>query len=392
MPTLPRLVPVAPTPGPEVPIQETPFWIGAAQDSALPVFLPGVSARHVAIVEREDGFWVTPVRAAVPRPELNGVGLLDPVRLRQGDILRVAPGAAYRFESGQATARPRRAEAAPLPPPPLPPPPRRRKRPGWTWRPRLRWTHVGMTIAILLLLGAAGAFIYALTRPDTIQPLSEADAREYDRLIALSYDHVERGATLLELNIPGEALKEFARATRVLETSRLRDNAWGRPQIATLERTIAAVYREKRVAVPAGYRDVPRAPSRSTPAAPPARPGSQLSAADFAQRFESVQQRFEARFGRRIVVTGRDHAEHLSLYGHGGALDLRVRDLSREQIEFAIQALRAEGIRVKDFSTDQVLQAQVASARRAGLHDRASTGLHLHIDRFVSRRDRWTVQ
>jgi hypothetical protein len=391
MPTLPRLVPVAPTPGPAVPIQETPFWIGAAQDSALPVFLPGVTPRHVAIVEREDGYWVTPVRAAVPRPELNGVGLLEPVRLRQGDVLRVAPGAAYRFESGQAAPRSRAAADAPVAPPPLPPPPRVRKRRRMTWRPRLRWAHVGMTLGVLLLLGAAGVFIYALTRPETVQPLSEADAREYDRLIALSYDHVERGATLLELNIPQEALKEFARATRVLETSRLRDNAWVRPQIATLERTIAAVYREKRVAVPPGFRDAPPAPSRRAPAAP-VRPGSQLSAEEFARRFESVQQRFEAQFGRRIVVTGRDHAEHLSLYGHGGALDLRVRDLSREQIEFAIQALRAEGIRVKDFSTDQVLRAQVASARRAGLHDRASTGLHLHIDRFVQRRDRWTVQ
>lgn len=390
MPTTPRLVPVAPTRGPEVPIHETPFWIGASQDSALPVFLPGVAARHVAIVEREDGLWVTPVRAANPRPELNGIGLVEPVRLRQGDVLRVAPGAAFRFESGQAAAAPRvRAEAA-VPPPPLPPPPRAKKQRRMAWK-RPSWAQVGVVVSLLLLLGAAGVFIYALTRPPTIEPLSEADAREYDRLIAISYEHVERGATLLELNIPQEALKEFARATRVLETSRLRDNAWVRPQIATLERTIAAVYREKRVAVPTAYRDPPRAPSKG-PAAPPVRPGSQLSAEEFARRFDAVQQQFQARFGRTIVVTGRDHAEHLSLYGHGGALDLRVRDLSREQIEFAIQALRAQGIRVKDFSTDQVLQAQVASARRAGLHDRASTGLHLHIDRFVSRRDRWTVQ
>lgn len=390
MPTLPRLVPVAPTPGPEVPIHETPFWIGASQDAALPVFLPGVAARHVAIVEREDGLWVAPVRAALPRPEVNGAGITDPVRLRHGDVLRVAPGAAYRFDSGRPAAAPRPAEAAPLPPPPPPPPPRAKKKPRARWR-RPRWTQVAVAIAILLLLGAAGVLVYALTRPDTVQPLSEADALEYDRLIALSYEHVERGATLLELGIPQEALREFARATRVLETSRLRDNAWVRPQIATLERTIAAVYREKRVAVPPGYRDVPRAAPRSAPAAP-VRPGSQLSTAEFARRFESVQQQFQARFGRRITVTGRDHAEHLSLYGSGGALDLRVRDLSREQIDFAIQALRAEGIRVKDFSTDQVLQAQVASARRAGLHDRAGTGLHLHIDRFVSRRDRWTVQ
>jgi hypothetical protein len=253
----------------------------------------------------------------------------------------------------------------------------------------LRWTHVAIAVSLLLLVGAGGVLTYALTRPDTVQPLSEADAREYDRLIVLAYEHVERGGTLLELGIPDEALREFARAVRVLETSRLRDNAWVRPEIATLERTVAAVYREKRVAVPPSFRDAPRSP----PARAPRRAmDSQLSAAEFARRFEEVQASFEARFARRMVVTGRDHAEHLSLYGHGGAIDLRVRDLSREQIDFAIQALRAQGIRVKDFTTDAVLRAQVASARRAGLADRAGTGLHLHIDRFVSRRDRWTVQ
>lgn len=390
MPPAPRLVPVPPTPGPEVPVAQTPFWIGAARDSALPVFLPGVAARHVALVEREDGFWVTPVRAVEPRPELNGVALLDPVRLRHGDVLRVAPGAAFRFEHPRPAAAPvRPTRAAPPPPPAVPPPPRARGKAKRVRSFRIRGTHVAIALSLLLLAGAGTVFVLALRRPPAVQPLSEADAREYDRLVALSYEHMERGATLLDLGIPDEALREFARAVRVLETSRLRENAWIRPQIATLERTIAAIYREKRVAVPAGYRDAPRAA-----AAPPPRPalGSSLSAPEFARRFEAVQGRFQARFGRRIVVTGRDHAEHLSLYGTGGAMDLRVRDLSREQIEFAVQALRAEGIRVKDFSTDAVLQAQVASARRAGLADRAGTGLHLHIDRFVSRRDRWTVQ
>jgi hypothetical protein len=390
MPTVPRLVPVPPTPGAEVPVHETPFWIGSSRDSALPVFLPGVEPRHVAVVEREDGFWATPVRAVAAPPELNGAALRDPARLRHGDVLRVAPGAAYRFEDPPPAARPSAPrEAVPPPPPPVPPPPRVKKAKKARRKIGVRWTHVAFALSILLLLGAAAVFVQALRRPATVQPLSEADAREYDRLVAVSYEHVERGATLLELGIPDEALREFARAVRVLETSRLRDNPWVRPQIATLERTVAAVYREKRVAVPPTFRDAP-----SAPAAPPARPalGSQLSATEFASRFESVQERFQARYGRRIFVTGKDHAEHLSLYGTGGALDLRVRDLSREQIDFAIQALRAEGIRVKDFSTDQVLRAQVASARRAGLHDRASTGLHLHIDRFISRRDRWTVQ
>jgi hypothetical protein len=56
-----------------------------------------------------------------------------------------------------------------------------------------------------------------------------------------------------------------------------------------------------------------------------------------------------------------------------------------------VDACRQRGIRVKDFSQDSILQLQVAAAKRAGLLDRAGTGLHLHIDRFAGRRDRWTV-
>jgi hypothetical protein len=52
---------------------------------------------------------------------------------------------------------------------------------------------------------------------------------------------------------------------------------------------------------------------------------------------------------------------------------------------------RAAGIRVKDFSTDSVLQAQIQSAIKAGLADRAGTGVHLHVDRFADRHDRWTT-
>jgi hypothetical protein len=54
--------------------------------------------------------------------------------------------------------------------------------------------------------------------------------------------------------------------------------------------------------------------------------------------------------------------------------------------------MREEGIRVKDFSDDAVLRAQIRSAHAAGLSARAGTGLHLHVDRFPNRRDRWTVQ
>ena len=41
-------------------------------------------------------------------------------------------------------------------------------------------------------------------------------------------------------------------------------------------------------------------------------------------------------------------------------------------------------MRVKDFSTDAVLQAQIRAAYDAGRGDRAGTALHLHVDRFVN--------
>ncbi|HEX2203001.1 MAG TPA: hypothetical protein VHG91_06875, partial [Longimicrobium sp.] len=250
----------------------------------------------------------------------------------------------------------------------------------------MRWGVIGLAAA--LIAASVWIAVRALGRGDDVAPpLSEADAAHLDSLTLASYERIERGAALLELGLADEALREFARGLTVLETSRLAGNRYARPRIATLEAAIAAVYREKRVAVPARWRAAPAA----APAASPAPRGS-ISAAEFAAGVKAVQAEFQARYGRTITVTGGDHAEHVSLYGRGGALDLRVRDLSREQIAFAVQAFRARGIRVKDFSDDDVLQRQIASAKAAGLLDRASTGLHLHIDRFANRRDRWTVQ
>ena len=65
--------------------------------------------------------------------------------------------------------------------------------------------------------------------------------------------------------------------------------------------------------------------------------------------------------------------------------------MTPEELAFVVSECRSRGIRVKDFSQDSVLQRQIAAATKAGLLDRAGTGLHLHIDRFANRRDSWTV-
>ncbi|HEX2095275.1 MAG TPA: FHA domain-containing protein [Longimicrobiaceae bacterium] len=390
----PRLIPAAPTRGAEIPVESSPFWIGAAPGSSLPLFLPGIAERHIAILEREDGYWVSPTRSVDPLVlRVNGAPVTGPARLHPGDLLEIAPGVRYRFETGEK--RPPRPARKPPPPPPVPVftpgprPARRRRREIFGPERRRKAAKWAAVLAVVsLVLAAGGLLVYALTRDDPgVRPLSDADAQELDSLMLQSYERVERGTALLELGLAEPALQEFARAVNTLETSRLHDSPWVRPRIQNLEAAIASIYREKRIAVPVAFRNAK--PVRAPPG--PALRGA-LSVEEFARAVAEVQEEFAARFGRRIVVTGGDHAEHLSLYGAGGALDLRVRDLTREQVRFAIDACRARGIRVKDFSDDDVLRRQIASARAAGHLDRMGTGLHLHIDRFANRRDRWTVQ
>ncbi len=402
-------MPVAPHVGPPVavPLDGAPFWIGAAHDAGLPLFLPGVSGRQAALVARGDGPWLMPQRAAGGLVRRNGAPLAEGARVEHGDVLEFAPGVAYRVELRAPAARPPAAIRFEPPPPPPPPP----APPSWTvrlrhaWqrvrrRPRRRVSLLGWTLGVLalaLLLVAGGLLVRAMRQdaPEIPPPLTEAQAAAYDTLAARVADHAERGAALLDVGLPDAALREFGQAVTTLESSALRDNPWVRPHVDALEAGIAAIYRERRVPVPARYASSPSR-GRARGARPPALAGlartPRLTAAEFAERLATVQRAFAERYGRPLEVTGRDHAEHLALYGAGSAVDLRVRDLSREQVAFAVEQLRAAGVRVKDFSTDAVLRAQVAAAIRAGHADRAGTGLHLHADRFVDRRDPWTVR
>ncbi len=392
MTTLPRLVPLAPTRGSEAPLSASPFWVGTGAACGLRLHLPGVAERHVALLEREDGIWLVAVRAVRPAPSVNGSPIAAEVRLRTGDVVELVPGATYRFDSGERAA----PDEAPAPPPEPPPPSR-----GLSARERIArrfrrsggsgllspLARVAVVAALLLVVGSCALMVRAFRAGSIARPMSEEDAEYFDALTLTAYEHVERGTSLLELGLADPALKEFARALNTLETSRLRDDGSVRRRVAALESAIAEIYRAKRIRVPGRYAAAPRAAATARSLMRGA-----MSPEQFAERFTRVQQRFSERFGRPLVVTGRDHAEHLSLYGAGSALDLRVRDLSREQVSFAIAAMREEGIRVKDFSDDAVLRAQIRSAHAAGLSGRAGTGLHLHVDRFPNRRDRWTVQ
>lgn len=385
----PRLVPVAPTQGAPRSIALTPFWIGSSPDSALPLQLPGVAPRHVAVLEREDGFYLSPVAGVSPAPQLNGRTVTAPTRMENGDVIRIVPGVTWRLETGEPLpvaedlATDEGFEAV------APRSGKKRKRRNARRAGRGgRGKTVAVWVAVLCvvaLLAVAGVAVYrGATSESHITPLSDTDAALFDSLLLQSYDHMERGSTLLDMGLSDQALQEFARSTNVVETSRLRDNPWVKPRIDALEATIAEIYRTRSINVPAQYRNAKSSVSTASALR------AQLSVADFATRFGALQRRFASQFHRDVVVTGRDHPEHLSLYGRGGAIDMRVSDLSREQVQWLVANCHAAGIRVKDFSTDSVLQAQIASAIKAGLADRAGTGMHLHVDRFADRHDRWT--
>ena len=385
----PRLVPVAPTQGTPRSIALTPFWIGSSPDSALPLQLPGVAARHAAVMEREDGFYLSPVANVYPAPLLNGRAVTGLTRMQNGDVIQIVPGVEWRLETGEplpvAAAEADEGDAfVPVAGRSGKKKKRKARRSGGgRGRSMAVW---GAVLALVALVVVAGVVVYrGATSESRVTPLSDTDAALFDSLLLVSYDHMERGSTLLDMGLSDQALQEFARSTNVVETSRLRDNPWVKPRIAALEATIGEIYRTRSINVPAQYRNAKATVSTASALK------AQLSAADFAARFGAMETRFVARFHRDVVVTGRDHAEHLSLYGKGGAIDMRVNDLSREQVQWIVANCRAAGIRVKDFSTDSVLQAQIQSAIKAGLADRAGTGVHLHVDRFADRRDRFTV-
>jgi hypothetical protein len=114
-------------------------------------------------------------------------------------------------------------------------------------------------------------------------------------------------------------------------------------------------------------------------------PHGQLAVAAFQQRFAELGAKFRAKYGRDFVVTGADHEEHRRLYGSGSAYDIRVRDLSPEQIRFILATGDELGLRVKDFSTWEKVQAHNARVVSLGLpRDTMATAAHIHIDREAS--------
>jgi hypothetical protein len=113
-------------------------------------------------------------------------------------------------------------------------------------------------------------------------------------------------------------------------------------------------------------------------------PFGQLDSGQFQAKFAELRKRFTEKYGRDITLTGADHPEHRRLYGTRSAYDIRVRDLTREQVSFIISTGRGLGLRIKDFSTWESVAAHNARSRILGRPaDTFATGVHLHIDRMA---------
>jgi hypothetical protein len=384
-----RLVPLPPTPGAPVPVDRTPFWIGSGRTASLAIGSRGVADRHACLTAASDGLYLAGYPGVAP-PRVDGRAITQPTRLADGQVIELAPDARWEIVTGAVRVAPPRPISGPERSPPgteprpvVPPSPRPRGFPAWA-------------ALLLLLVGAlvvgAGyvgwrAWIRSRAADRAVtDSFTYLETQLYDSLMVESSRAIERGSTLLDLGLPDAAAAEFAGAIAVFERSLLADNKFVRPTVDALAATVQEIYRFNRLNAPAAF-----ARGRGLRANLSLNLAARLTPEQFAAGVERVTGVFRRRWGRGVDITGADHPEHLSLYGPGGALDIRVRDLSRDQVDFLIRAFVAVGIRVKDFSRDVILQRQIQAAIAAGLADRAGTGLHLHIDRFRDRRDAFTV-
>lgn len=103
----------------------------------------------------------------------------------------------------------------------------------------------------------------------------------------------------------------------------------------------------------------------------------------FQLKFSELHRRFREKFKRDFVITGADHGEHNRLYGRGGAIDVRSRDLTFEQIQFIVSTGQSLGLRVRDFTTWEKVREHNSRVYELGRPlDTLASGLHLHIDRM----------
>ncbi len=370
------------------------FWIGSSSSSGLRVYLPGVAERHASISERQDGYYLSPFGPGTT-VRLNGAAVTTATKLLDGAVVELGPSARFEFVTGEPRVKPIVDVPEPEYETALEP---GRKRRWWQRRRRVRGarstTPWGLLIAGSVVLVGLGYLAVttiqrirtAATAGDSIPTLSDLDAQTFDSLMVEATTRFERAATLLDFGATDEAANQLTEALVLLKTSTIADNAWFIPAINTFNNAAVDLYQFNKRTGPVGLARIKNSFKDLG-----ASLRSNLTPQLFALAVAEAQRAFQAQFQREFEVTGRDHPEHVSLYGPSSALDVRTRDLRPEQVTFLIGAFGDRGIRVKDFSLDAVLMAQIQAAIKRGVPDRAGTGKHLHIDRFRDRRDKYTV-
>ena len=181
----PVLTPVAPTRGAAQPITASPTWIGSASNCHLQLQLPGVADHHLALLEREDGWWASEGKG---RTSINGQPLSGTRLLADGDVIDIVAGCRYEFSSGVPRAQRRAEEPAEVAVKIAKP--RRVHRPGGgrAWGPYVA------VAALLLLLGIGGYALYvALVKAEkSPEILTDQQAELFDRLLVEAYLYGDR--------------------------------------------------------------------------------------------------------------------------------------------------------------------------------------------------------
>jgi hypothetical protein len=239
----------------------------------------------------------------------------------------------------------------------------------------------------------AAAFVFIVQSVSMTQVQAGSSPRapgRTDEVLAASRHHVEKGEGCLTVGDVECARREFDSAIDEFLESGV-DLRTDERLLAGWRETIEKVNRlEKSTSTASGKQfwrsqDFEGHPPDERVAETIAESNGPLTSAVFQARFSELRKRFQEKYEREITLTGADHAEHRRLYGSGSAYDIRVRDLTREQVKFIIATGGALGLRIKDFSTWVNVAAHNARTLMLGRPlDTLATGIHLHIDRMVA--------
>jgi hypothetical protein len=243
--------------------------------------------------------------------------------------------------------------------------------------------HIFFAAALLFIIQSASMAQVQASSPSRMPTKTEA-------IVAASKQHIEKGEACLAGGNVECARREFDSAIDEYLESGI-DLRSDERLLASWRETIEKISRYETANVVAGgkqlwkLQDFEGHPPDEHLAESVTQTNGPLTSAVFQTRFAELRNRFEEKYGREITLTGADHPEHRRLYGSGSAYDIRVRDLTREQVRFIIATGNKLGLRIKDFSTWESVAAHNARTRMLGRPlDTLATGIHLHIDRMVS--------